>query len=161
MHDRLHKPQTTFDAQPSSRRATTSLHPLLALQQISGNQLVQKTLSRRISGADGDFGNPMAQADPLWIEVKPTEIVDAAPRELNDYIFVDQTYIYRVPSPSYKTENVDQWSIEVLPLSQKAGASIDGIEIRINVGFRQRNFGRLPKVWYEKVPKPPPRTDQG
>jgi len=92
----------------------------------------------------------------VWVIAKPIAIVDGPRKDFKDINLgivdlVDKIYVYRVPSRSFETENVDKWSIATRELVKAKGDSMDGMEIRITVGFRQRSFGTLPVVKYEKV----------
>jgi hypothetical protein len=54
LSDRIHGQGARATAAPSSRRATTGLHPLAGLQQAAGNRAVQRLLSGEPAALDGE-----------------------------------------------------------------------------------------------------------
>jgi hypothetical protein len=104
----------------------------------------------------GETADEPKSGTSVWIVAQPVEIVDGPRKDIKDIHLgvvdlVDKIYVYRIPSRSYTTANADPWSIATRELSKERGDSLDGMEIRITVGFRQRTFGTLPVVKYEKV----------
>jgi hypothetical protein len=94
-----------------------------------------------------------------WKEAEPVDILDAPVRDLNDILFRDKTYVYHVPGivtasgvmTVYRVLFATDYDTKKRDMKTAAGDVMDGVELRINVGVRQRTFGDLPKVVYREI----------